>query len=445
MKINARNAAIEALLEVKENEGYSNIVIDKVLRKYELEKRDSALATTIFYGVLEKKLLLDFYLSHCYSNPDRKLDVVAEVILQAAAFQILFLDRVPDSAAINEAVNSIKDFGKQALSGFVNAVLRKLVRSKEDINVPEDDSVKSLSVRYSVPTDLISMWKNAYGLKNTVKILQSFNEQAKTYIRVNSTLISQEELKENLALNDADMESLEFPPDAAILSISGSPTELPAFTSGMFHVQDLSAQIICDILAPQEGETVIDTCSAPGGKAFTIAEKMKNKGKVYALDLYKGRVNLIKKGAERLKLDIVEAQRNDALKGFESFPLADKVICDVPCSGFGTIRRKPEIRYKELATIESLKAIQYEILRKALEVTKPKGVIMYSTCTLNPEENQSVVERFLNENNNVEPLAIPELPSIKRVVDEPNYMLTMMPFAGASDGFFVATFKKTGE
>lgn len=206
-------------------------------------------------------------------------------------------------------------------------------------------------------------------------------------------------------------------------------------------MQDLSAQWVCRILDPRPGETVCDCCAAPGGKTFTIAQEVGEKGKVYAFDLYEGRVGLIRKGAKRLGLENIEAMVGDATEAH--MPPADKVLCDVPCSGFGVIRRKPEIRYKDLDAIRDLPELQYKILCQGAKSVKPGGLLVYATCTLNPKENQRVAERFLQENNGYKPMNIDV--GIERSIPEPAYMLTMMPFAGASDGFFAAAFQKKEE
>lgn len=442
MKDSARNLSVSALLEVKRNEGYSNIVIDKALRNTELEQRDKALASTIFYGVLEKRITLDYYISHCLKDKSKKIDERAREILRVAVYQLFYLDKVPESAIVNEAVNSSKAFGIAQLSGFINAVLRNLIRQKGNIKLPTDNNVSSLSIRYSVPEKLIMLWISSYGLDNTIKILDSFSKRPEYFIRTNTLKIKPDELKAKLMEEEIDSELCEYPKETLKIRNIGSIKQSMAFINGLFHVQDLSAQLVCEALSPKSDETILDCCAAPGGKSFTIAETMKDKGKISSLDLYKGRVGLIKQGADRLGLTIIDAKKNDALKGFDSFGEFDKIICDVPCSGFGVIRRKPEIRYKKLSDIRGLPEIQYEILRKASETLKPKGVIVYSTCTLNPSENEDVVKRFERENKDFEPLEI-NLPNIfERVLEEPSNMLTMMPFSGASDGFFMAAYRR---
>lgn len=439
----ARSTALDALLRMEENEGYSNLVIDKALKASGLDRRDSALASTIFYGVLEKELTLDHFLKGCLRDPEKKLDKTARMALRCGAYQICFLDRVPDSAAVNETVNALKARGKENLAGFVNGVLRNLIRRRESLSLPEGNDLYALSLRYSVPMGLLSLWRNAYGTENTLKMLKSFETRAELYIRINTLKTGVVDLQSRLAEQGATLKDLKFPPGSGILEGCGSPAELPQFQEGLFHIQDLSAQLVCEIISPQAGNMICDCCAAPGGKSFTLAEKMGGTGTVTALDLYKGRVKLIEKGAGRLGLSNITAKMADASKPLTGLPPMDKVLCDVPCSGFGVIRRKPEIRYKNLSELKALPKLQYAILQNASRLVKPGGVLVYSTCTLNPEENGEVADRFLRKNDGFVPMTI-DLPGVRRYVDEPQNQLTMMPFSGASDGFFAAAFLRKG-
>lgn len=456
MKQTARSTALNALLQMEKNEGYSNLVIDKALKSAGLDKRDSALAAAIFYGVLEKQTTLDWTIAQCLRDPRKKLNKEVRMALRCGAYQILYLDRVPDSAVVNETVNDAKDIGKAEYAGFINGVLRNLIRKKEELVLPAGNGVLALSLRYSVPEELIRMWQSAYGRENTLRLLHSFVGKAPTYIRVNALKTSFSSLAKSLKGHEALLEPCLRPEGAGILHCAGSPTELPEFQEGLFHVQDLSAQFVCEILDPQPGESICDCCAAPGGKTFTIAQRMKGEGQIIALDLYKGRVNLVKSGAQRLGIQSITAEMADATRPLEGLPPMDRVLCDVPCSGFGVIRRKPEIRYKSLAELRELPKLQFAILNNASCLVKPGGVLVYSTCTLNPRENGEVAERFLRENNGFEPMTIhlpvsetaagePKAGAFRRCVEEPPHHLTMMPFAGASDGFFAAAFRRRHE
>ncbi len=434
----ARSAVLQALLQMEKQDGYSNVVLDQVLHNAGLDRRDSALASTLFYGVLERRLTLDYWLRQCLRDPKKKPDAAAMAALRCGAYQIMYLDRVPDSAAVNETINALKTMGRERLSGFVNGVLRGLLRKKGELTLPEGDEVSAMSLRFSVPEELIRLWQRSYGKAVTLQLLESFSEHPALYIRVNRLRCSVDQLRERLAKHGVKLTPLSCVEGAAVLENVGSPSELPEFQEGLFHVQDLSAQMVCKLLDPIPGVTVCDCCAAPGGKSFTIAQE--TEGPVYAFDLYSSRVKLITDGAKRLGLDKIEAGLNDAARGFGSMPQVDRMLCDVPCSGFGVIRRKPEIRYRSLEQFKELPELQYTILRQAAEKVKPGGVLVYSTCTLNPAENAQVAERFLKENNGFEPMKIDC--GIQRCIDEPEHMLTMTPFSGASDGFFAARFRK---
>lgn len=438
-KQTARDVALRALLQIHRQNGYSNIVLDQALNTSGLDSRDGALASAIVYGVLERRITLDYYLSQCLKDPRKKLDPTVQAALRCGAYQILFLDRVPDAAAVNETVNALKNMEKAQFSGFVNGVLRGLIRRKEQIKPPDGDSLRARSLRYGVPQELIGLWQQSYGDEFTRSLLGSLMEKPALYVRINKMKATPQQLKAQLEAGGMELDLIENMDYAAILRGCGAPAHLAAFQEGLFHVQDLSAQMICQILAPNPSDIICDCCAAPGGKSFTLAQEAPG-GRIYAFDLYESRVRLIRDGARRLGLDHVEASVNDAFKGFQNFPRFDRILCDVPCSGFGVIRRKPEIRYRPLAEIRDLPKLQYNILLQASRALKSGGVLVYSTCTLNPAENREVAERFLQENSDFEAMNI-DL-EVTRCVVEPPYMLTMTPFTGASDGFFAAAFQK---
>ncbi len=442
MKHTARNAAIEALLQVEENEGYSNLVLDKVLRAYELSGRDSALASAIFYGTLEKEITLDHFLEQCFLQPGKPVSKKVRIVLRAAAYQLMFLDRIPASAVVNEAVESIKELKMPGAAGFVNGVLRGFLRKQDTFSYPQGDTAKALSVRHSIPAELIELWQKSYGLSFTRKLLSSLDHKAPIYLRVNSLKTDFLKLQDSFSAENIVLSPCSGSDHAGVLENCGSPMKTPQFQKGLFHIQDLSAQLLCLALGAEPHEHICDCCAAPGGKSFTIAEEMGNEGRVTSLDLYKGRVGLITEGANRLGLSCVRPGVNDALKGFPDIPPADRVLCDVPCSGFGVIRRKPEIRYKKLDTVESLPGLQYEILQNASKLVKPGGVLLYSTCTLDPRENEEVAERFLKENNGFIPRKIEWPQTVEQVQDLPEHMALLTPFSGGSDGFFAAMFQR---
>ena len=439
---NARQVAFEALLKVHKDGAYSNLVVDSLLKEHpELDERDRAFVCNIVYGTLDRLILIDYNLGLYLNQPVRKLRPELHTILRMGTYQLLFMDKVPSRAAVNESVNLAKVNKSKFAASRVNAVLRRV--SDNGLRLPESSETDPnfLAIKYSCPEWLISLWIDAYGFDNAVALAEKALEAPQVVIRVNTTKISADELIWKLAEEGVISQKSDFMPDALILSNTGSVDELIAYKEGLFHAQDFASQICCKALDAKEGETVFDLCSAPGGKTFTIAESMNKTGVVRAFDIYQSRVELIKSGAERLGLDNVYAYLSDASIYNENYGLADKVLCDVPCSGLGIIRRKPEIRFKSREDIDNLPELQYRILCNAIKYLKDGGRIVYSTCTLNPKENSEICDRFLQEH--------PEFSAVKLFPDLPRYgeddkYLTLMPHIHSTDGFFVAAFVKNG-
>ncbi len=439
---NARQVAFEALLKVHKDGAYSNLVVDSLLKEHpELDERDKAFVCNIVYGTLDRLILIDYNLGLYLNQPVRKLRPELHTILRMGTYQLLFMDKVPSRAAVNESVNLAKVNKSKFAASMVNAVLRRV--SDNGLRLPEssENDPNYLAIKYSCPEWLISLWIDAYGFDNAVALAEKSLEAPPVVVRANTTKITADELIWKLAEEGVISQKSEIIPDALILSNTGSVDELLAYKEGLFHAQDLASQICCKALDPQEGETVFDLCSAPGGKAFTIAETMKNTGVLRAFDIYQSRVELIKSGAERLGLTNVFTYLSDASIYNENYGKADKVLCDVPCSGLGIIRRKPEIRFKSREDIDNLPELQYRILCNAIKYLKDGGRIVYSTCTLNPKENSEICDRFLAEH--------PEFSAVKLFPDLPRYgesdkYLTLMPHIHSTDGFFVAAFVKNG-
>lgn len=439
IKNTARNAAISALIKTEENSGYSNIVIDKAIKSFALSPRDASLASIIFYGVLEKKITLDYILSQYSKSKIKKIQPEILEILRAGLYQLIFLDKIPESAAVNEAVNSAKEFSSQKSAGFVNGVLRAFIRSGKNYDMPKKRE-EFLSVKYSLPVWLIFHFEKAYGEKTAQLFFESLNEHPPVFIRVNTTKISQSELISRLS--DEGVLAEETALFASLsLSNQGNPASLKAFSDGLFHVQDLSSQLACAILSPKRNSILSDMCAAPGGKSFTLSELMDNTGVVFSHDLYKGKVGLIKNDALRLSLSNIDASIRDA-KNSQVYNISDYVLCDAPCSGLGIIRRKPEIRYKSQFEIENLPSLQYQILKNSSKSVKIRGKLMYSTCTLNPLENGEVARKFLLEHPNFEPVSIKLPAGFEREIHEKDYEFTMFPHKTGTDGFYVSLFRR---
>ena len=313
MATSSRKTALTALSEVTENEGYSNIVIDKAIRAAELSPRDAALASTIFYGVLEKRLTLDFYIRKFLAKPKQKLDGTVLNILRIAVYQMMYLDRVPDSAAVNEAVLCAAEYRRGQYKNFVNGVLRGFARGWHEVIISEDD----LSVRYNIPQPIIESFKKDYGETVCIDLLKAMSERAETYIRINPLKTTVDDLIESLPENTAEEAVLQ---NALCVHGTGDVTGLPGFAEGKFHVQDLSSQLLCAFVSPQPGERLADVCAAPGGKSFAAAIAMENRGSITSCDLHAHKIALIAAGAERLGISIIEARAQDAAAFFPRIP-----------------------------------------------------------------------------------------------------------------------------
>ena len=438
----ARQIAFDALLKVHKDGAYSNLVVDSLLKENPgLDERDKSFICNIVYGTLDRLILIDYNLSLYLNQPVKKLKPELHTVLRMGTYQLLFMDKVPSRAAVNESVNLAKVNKSNFAASMVNAVLRRI--ADNGLRLPEcgENDPEYLSIKYSCPRWLVSLWINAYGYDNAVSLAEKALEAPPLVIRCNTTKISVEDLINKLSEEGVVAEKSEILPNALKIDTSVAVDELEAYKNGLFHVQDSASQICCMAVDAKPGETVFDLCSAPGGKAFTIAESMNNSGVVRAFDIYQSRVELIKKGAERLGLTNVFSYLSDASIFNENYGLADKVLCDVPCSGLGIIRRKPEIRFKKPDDIDNLPELQYRILCNAIRYLKDDGRLIYSTCTLNPKENSDVCDRFLNEHPEFS--AVEVLPSMPRYGNEDKY-LTLMPHIHSTDGFFVAVFVKNG-
>lgn len=442
MGISARQVAFQALISVEIDRSYSNIILGNLLSDFELDLIDKNFVSALFYGVLEKKLLLDYNLSQFSDRPINKLDAGLLVILRMGLYQILFMDSVPDRAAVDECVKLCKANKLNSASGFVNAVLRAAARAgKISLPNPKKGKNKYLSVKYSCPEPIIKLWRNAYGDELTVGILEQLDGRPPISARVNMLKVSTDKLIALLDDEGVEAELSAPPQDRLLLKDTGAVEQLEAYKKGYFHIQDASSQLCCGLLDPKPGHTVIDACSAPGGKAFTMAELMENKGRILCCDMYESRLRMVRSGADRLGIDIIETVAGDASQ-YADFPKADRILCDVPCSGLGIIRRKPELRYKPDTGADVLPQIQYDILCHCAQFLRSGGLLIYSTCTLNPAENGDNIRRFLREHEDFEPYELELMQGIKRGIDEPPNELTLFPQINGTDGFFISMIRR---
>lgn len=423
--LNERVLCARTLVRSIESGSYGNLALSHALcREPEL---DAGLVTQLFQGTMERLLTLDACIAAHSKRPPEKLDLPVLCVLRCGVYELLFL-HTPESAAVNLWTECIKRLKKTSAASAVNAVLRSFLRGGKQIPLPENPDA-AMAVEYSVPVPLLSALTADHDRETVRAFLADALDPPPLYVRRNPLAGD-----EAAFLAKIPAEPVSGIPGAYRL-MRGNAAEV----GRQMHVQDLASQLCCLALDPQPGETVLDVCAAPGGKSFTIAELMQNKGRVLSYDLHENRVRLIESGAKRLGLTCIQAQAGDARQTEK--PTADRVLCDVPCSGFGVIRRKPEIRYKALAEIMDLPEIQYAILEASAKAVRPGGVLVYSTCTVLKRENEYVVCRFLAAH----PEFRAEKPWQALHMMQPfaQEMTTLFPAMCGSDGFFLCKMRRT--
>lgn len=434
MSNTARDAALEALVRCRKDNAWSSATIDNVITKYGLDRRDAALAAKLSLGVLQNNSLCDYYID-CFCNT--KLEPKLRDILRLGVYQILFLDRIPDRAAVNEAVSICKKQGLGKASGLVNAVLRKISDNKNTLpEIPGAGSAKHLSLKYSHPEWLAEYVINNKDYDFAEGFFAANNVEPGLDIQVNRLKITVEEYKK--LLDEKGIEYVEEVPEGCILLKGGTATELPGFEEGLFYVQDRAARLAAEIAGAAPGMKVLDCCASPGGKSFASAILMANKGKIVSCDIHEKKLRLVRSGAERLGIGNIETEALDARQFKAEFENAfDLVIADVPCSGLGVIAKKPEIRNKDYQALQGLPAIQRDILQNISRYVKPGGAILYSTCTILKEENEDIVLDFIEKNHNF----VLEKFDICGIFAESG-MYTFWPNVDGTDGFFAAKIRK---
>lgn len=437
MMLTVRRAAYNSLVRLEKESRYSNLETDITLKKEALSQKDRALYTLLVYGVIERKVTLDYVLSQFSAKKVDSLDVEVRTLLRLAAYQILFCDRIPESAAVNESVK-IANETRRSAAGYVNGVLRSLCTKKDSIVYPDKEKapILWLSVKFSYPIAMCELFVRDHGVARTASLFAAFETQDRLTLRTNTLRITREELKSRLA--DRGIESRETPYSPYGLRVKAAVSELAELEEGLCFVQDEASQLCAMVLGAREGDTVIDTCSCPGGKSFSLAMEMGNKGKLYSFDLHKNKLSLVEKGAERLGISIIEtACRNGAQLEESLVESADKMLLDLPCSGLGVMAKKPDLRFKNVEDIQNLPRVQYAILTNSLCYLKKGGRAVVSTCTLAKDENERLVRRFLSENEgySLVPFAVGGL-------DAPEGMLQLYPDTHRTDGFFIALLEK---
>jgi 16S rRNA (cytosine967-C5)-methyltransferase len=443
-KYNVREIALDILLSIEKNQAFSNLLLNKNIQKYKLAGKDAGLLTEIVYGTIQRKITLDYYLQPFLKNP-RKMQAWVKVLLRLSLYQMVYLDRIPEHAVIYEAVEIAKKRGHKGISSMVNGVLRNVQRQ----GVPSLDAIKDpiekLAVETSHPLWLVQRWTAQYGIDKTRQICEASLLPPKQTIRVNTSRFTLEEVIEKLAEEGIEVQRGILAPEALEVQ-KGNAAHTEAFRHGMFTVQDESSMLVAHAVGATDGDKVLDSCAAPGGKTTHIAEKLYHTGSVVSLDIHDHKVKLITEQVERLQLPNVTAIVMDSRQVNEHFEKEsfDKILVDAPCSGFGVMRRKPDLKYtKTEQDILQLARIQLQILEAVEPLLKKGGTLIYSTCTIDQEENKEVVEAFLENHPDFVPddTLIRRLPQLvsEKVKDG---QIQLFPDDFQTDGFYIACLRK---
>ena len=434
----ARETALNGLIACRKEGAWSNSVLKEYIIRDRLDSRDAALAARLCYGVLQNRSKLDFYLKQLLTGKIKDLHPVIHHILHLGLYQIYEMDRIPESAAVNESVDLAKKYcRKQRFApGLVNGVLRNAVKTKGQLKEPA-----SLEDRYSHPWELIKLLRDYVGKDRIEMMLKANNEAPSTTVQVNSLKVTAQELQRILEGEGVTAVPHSWMPDCLVLSGTGDLEKLASFKDGLFYVQDPAARlsVLCAEL-PKEEIRILDCCSAPGGKSFAAAVATEGKAHITSCDVHEHKVGLIGNSAERLGIGNIKVRLQDATENVADWnDTFDSVVCDVPCSGYGIIRKKPDIRYKNPADMAGLPELQLQILRNQARYLKKGGVLIYSTCTLVRAENEGLVEAFLNENDEftLEPLPLPD-----NFPKNESGMLALVPGEYDTDGFFIARLRR---
>ena len=435
MPRDARDAALESLLLMERRGAWSDGSVKRIVAQAGLDSRDAALCARMTYGVVQNRTLLDYYIDSWCSQKAARLEPVVACVLRLGIYQILFMDKVPDRAAVHETVELVKRRGKARAAGMVNAVLRKCVASKSTLpRLPQNDPLRRMTVQYSHPRWLVERLVSLVGAEEAEEFLRLDNRPVATCIQTNPLKTTPEELEQEL--RDAGVSVQPHPWLAGCFEITGTGDleRLPAFAEGRCTVQDAAARLAAMAAAPAPGDRVLDVCAAPGGKSFSAAFAMEDQGEILACDLHENKLKRIREGAERLGLACIQTTAADG-RGFrpEWEARFDVVLVDAPCSGFGIIRKKPDVRYKKPDDLFALPVIQRAILDNAARYVRPGGTLVYSTCTILPEENEGVSDSFLAEHPDFCRTPF----SLSGPVGETEGQVTLWPHRHHTDGFYI--------
>lgn len=438
----ARQLAFLALRQISCHNAFTDIALDRVLHNSELQSNDRALVAELVYGTVRRQKTLDALIDQLGRKPVEQQPPDLRIILQLGLYQLRYLDTVPPSAAVNTSVDIAKDNNLGKLAGVVNGCLRQYLRTLEKsgdpLKLPGENQTSRLALQYSFPEWLIQQWLDRFGLEETESLCQWFNQPAHIDMRINVMRSSVAEVQQALANTGATIATIEHLPNCLrLLEKRGMIQALPGYQEGWWTIQDASAQLVTHLLDPQPGETVIDACAAPGGKTTHIAELMKNQGILWAGDRYQSRVNKIQQNANRLGLSMIRTLVGDSRELGQFNQTADRVLLDVPCSGLGTLHKRPDIRWQQNPQkIQALTRLQRELLAACSAWVKPYGYLVYATCTLNPDENQAIIRQFLQSHPQWQ-IMPPPVGSPTSAYATPDGWVEVFPHKHNMDGFFM--------
>lgn len=434
--MSARDSALQVLIACRKNGAWMDAALKQQLGKDRLDRRDAALATRLCACVMQNRLLLDEWIGRYLKGKRSDLQPVVLDVLRLAVCQLRFFDKLPPSAVVDEAVKQTKRLANQRAAGLVNGLLRNMLRDPSRLTLPTD-----LPLRYSHPKELVELLRENVGAERLEALLESHNQAPAVCEQVNRLRTDAEALRESLAAEGMEAQPHPWLPDCLLVS-GGGIEQSAAFRDGLFYVQDPAAKLAVLALDPEPGEHILDCCAAPGGKSFAAAIRMENRGSVTACDIHPHKIQLLEAGAARLGIDCLSAQERDAsVPNPEWAGRFDRILADVPCSGLGVIRKKPDIRYKDLDPTERLPEVQRRILEAQATHLRPGGTLVYATCTILRRENEAVVEAFLAEHPTFSTVPL-ELPGIGRVESG---MKTLLPCVEGTDGFFFAKLIKRND
>jgi 16S rRNA (cytosine967-C5)-methyltransferase len=447
MAVTARDIALDVLIAIEQQGSYSNLALANALRRARLDSRDIALTTELVYGTVGRLNTLDYYLAPSLKTPLHKLEPWVRNLLRLTAYQLFYLERIPEFAAINEAVEIAKRRGRQA-SGFVNGVLRGVLRKKPTITLPAKEKhwQRHVSLEHSHPEWMVHAWVREFGREGTEAICAANNVRPTMVLRVNSHRITRDQLLAELQEQGVNAHPSKVSPYGIVLEEGLDVTQLPAFREGLCTVQDESSMLVAQALAPEKGMRVLDCCAAPGGKTTHLAELMGDDGEVVAVDIHDHKIELIENIANRLGLSSIRTQAGDIREVLAEAGTFDRILLDAPCSGLGVIRRKPDLKWrKRPEDVTEIAEVQRDLLNTVATALRPGGVLVYSTCTITYEENLNVIQQFLANHPEFEEEGIaPYLPEAVRDMAGDHGYLQLLPQHFDSDGFFIARLRKRG-